>query len=106
MEEQNLLSLEAKRKKKQKSATKVIQMLELCRLHGGPVTPSTLAKLDELTDSQIVNEAKYLRAVQVGDIKLKKRKTDVATGKYTMVNIPIVKVKCDKRYHLSRKPQS
>ena len=50
---------------------KILESLEKCKAHGGPLTPGDISKLDELTDEQIILEAKYLKKTVASNIRLK-----------------------------------
>ena len=94
VEEKKSLIIASKKQEKKKKAERMFKLLEKCKEHGGPVTPSNVHTLDDMTDKDIILEAQYLKAMQVCDIKLRKRgKTDPITGKYTMIDLPIEQIK-------------
>ena len=86
------LNIEAKKSAKIKNANKVLKLLDQCKIHGGPISPSNLGIIDLISPEQIILEARYLKATGVNDIKLKKREQTTA-GKYKMVNLPIDVIK-------------
>ena len=54
-------AMEAKRKKKEKKVTKTLDNLEECKKHNGPLTSKDIDRINELTDEQVLLEAKYLK---------------------------------------------
>ena len=86
VKEQSLL---AKQEAKKKKAEKLIEIIDECRQHGGPLTSSTADRLDSLTTDQVRSECRYLKATTAPDITLKKRvPADPGTGKkFKMVDV-------------------
>ena len=66
------LALEAKKKKKLDKNKKILENLELCLKHDGPLAISTLHKLDSLSDEQVMAEAKYLKKTIAPNLRFKR----------------------------------
>ena len=62
-----------KRKKKQKKTEKCLQLLELIKMHGGPITTNELEKLDQITEAQLISEVRYLRQTLAPNIREKRK---------------------------------
>ena len=67
------LANQEKVKKKAKKNEKCLQLLEVVKIHGGPITPNDLDRLENLTDKQILNEVKYLRQTVAPNIREKRK---------------------------------
>ena len=52
--------------KKKKQDKQLIDSLELCKKHGGPITPNDIHLLDKLTDEQVLAEASYWKKIHGG----------------------------------------
>ena len=59
--------------KKIKKTEKCLKLLEQIKGHGGPITPNDLNKLENLTESEILNEVRYLRQTVAPNIRDKKK---------------------------------
>ena len=68
--------------KKIKKTEKCLKLLEQIKGHGGPITPNDLNKLENLTESEILNEVRYLRQTVAPNIR-EKRKVDKKFIKYS-----------------------
>ena len=66
-------AIESRRQKKQKKLKKVIENLELCKIHGGPLTAKDIDRLDDLTAEEVLVEAKYLKKTVASNIRLKRK---------------------------------
>ena len=55
-------------------------------MHGGPVSSNNLAELENLTDSEILAEVRYLRQTLAPNIR-DKRKVDNNFVKFTKLNL-------------------
>ena len=75
------LALIKKQDLKRKKIAKILALLEVCKNHGGPVTPSTVEWLDRLNEKQLLSEIGYLRLTICPDIG-QKRRVKAANGKY------------------------
>lgn len=80
-----ILAVQKKEAMKKKKSIRVIKLLESCKSHGGPVTPSSLGLLDQLKSKDLLLEVGYLRATIAPDIK-QKRRIRLDTGKFKMEN--------------------
>ena len=77
-----LLALEKKKQLKRDTAAKTLNLLEKCKIHGGPATLNSLTTLGHLSEGQLLTEISFLRHTTAPDIKQKRRiKVD---GKYKM----------------------
>ena len=88
-----MLALEKKKQLKRKNDTKCLNLLEKCKIHGGPVTPNNMNILDELNENQLISEIGYLRCTIAPDIKQKRRVKDESSGKYKMIKFPLDQLK-------------
>ena len=77
------LSLAKKEEKKKKKNERYLRTLDSCKEHGGPVTSSTLDKLDDLQYQELLSEVSYLRLTIAPEIKQQRRVKD-ANGRYKM----------------------
>ncbi|ESO93019.1 hypothetical protein LOTGIDRAFT_162043 [Lottia gigantea] len=76
------MALKKKEELKLKKNIKILQVLETCKRHGGPVTSSTIPLLERLDQRELLKEIFYLRNIVAPDIRQKKRvKCD--TGNFT-----------------------
>ena len=73
------MALEEKKKKKVKKNERALKLLQECKAHGGPITVDDISKLEELNESQLLSEVRYLRVTVSPNIR-EKRKT--ADGKF------------------------
>ena len=73
------LSLRAKAEAKQKKLRRSLKLLEMVKMHGGPVTEADLDKIDALTDKQLLAEIAYLRVTVAPDIRQKRK---LPSGKF------------------------
>ena len=62
------LAIEAKKKKKRNKQTKVMELLEECIKHGGPLTRSDINRLDDLSEEEVLNEAGYLKKTTASNL--------------------------------------
>ena len=65
------LSLAEKEKKKKGKQAKALHLLEKCKIWEGPVTEKSLHTLDQLDESQLLVEVKYLRTSIAPNIREK-----------------------------------
>ena len=79
---ESLANQERIRKKSRKNA-KCLELLEVVKKHGGPITPNDLNKLEDLTETEILKEVRYLRQTVAPNIR-EKRKVDKKFVKFTM----------------------
>ena len=56
-----------------------LKLLDLVKLHGGPVTEEDIDKINHLTDKQLLAEIAYLRVTIAPDIRQKRK---LANGKF------------------------
>ena len=76
------IALVKKEKLKLEKALKTIKQLEMCKKHGGPITPNCVDILDSLDIEKLLAEISYLRLTTVPNVRQMKRvKVD---GKYKM----------------------
>ena len=73
------LSLKAKSEAKKKKLRRSLKLLEVVKLHGGPVTEEDLDKINLLTDKQLLAEIGYLRVTIAPEIRQKRK---LPTGKF------------------------
>ena len=66
-----------------------LKLLAQCRKHNGPLSVDNLSLLDTLTEKEVLEEVKYLKATVAHELKMKKRITNPATGKYKMKQLPL-----------------
>ena len=66
LESLNKLSVQAKVEKKKKEDRKLMEALNECKKHGGPVTLGDIDKLNELTDDDVKAEASYYKKIMGG----------------------------------------
>ena len=66
-----------------------LKLLAQCRKHNGPLSVDNLSLLDTLTEKEVLEEVKYLKATVAHELKMKKRITNPATGKYKMKRLPL-----------------
>ena len=62
----NKLTIQAKIEKKRKEDIKLMEALDECKKHGGPVTLTDIDKLDHMTDDQVKAEASYYKKIMDG----------------------------------------
>ena len=67
------LSSNEKIKKKQKKNEKCLKLLEVVKIHGGPITPNEVDKLNDMTDVQLLDEIRYLRQTVAPNIREKRK---------------------------------
>ena len=67
------LATKAKKAEKIRKHAKLLEALELCKKHSGPLSARDLHRLDELTDPQVVAEAKYLKKAIAPNLRLKQK---------------------------------
>jgi len=85
-----LAKIEAKERKLRKS----VELLDMCKQHGGPLSPNTLKDMDQMTDEAIYLEAKYLKCTIASELKLRHRVMDAANpGKYKLPLVPVEQLK-------------
>lgn len=71
-----------------KKEKKAFKLLEVCKRHGGPITPNTLNDLDRLGKQEILNEVTYLRATVAPNIR---EKYKLLSGKFQKLSIDKLK---------------
>ena len=57
----NKFALLAKIEAKERKLRKYVELLDMCKRHGGPLSPNNLNDMDQMTDEAIYLEAKYLK---------------------------------------------
>ena len=67
------LANKEKIRKKQLKNEKCLKQLELVKMHGGPVTPNEVDKLETLTEEEILREVRYLRQTVAPNIREKRK---------------------------------
>ena len=77
------LSVIKKEELKKKKIVKVSKLLDLCKEHAGPVTPSSINILDDLEEHQLLAEVGYLRVTIAPDIR-QMRRVKSAEGRFKM----------------------
>ena len=82
-EDVNKAAFAAKEAKKQKKIARSFSLLDLCKDHGGPVTPDSIELLGKLTQAQLLTETRYLRSTIAPAIKERKAVID-SSGKRKM----------------------
>ncbi|ESO92995.1 hypothetical protein LOTGIDRAFT_162019 [Lottia gigantea] len=75
------MALKKKEELKLKKNIKMLQALETCKRHGGPVTSSTIPLLERLDQRELLKEIFYLRNTVAPDIR-QKRCVKCATGNF------------------------
>lgn len=86
VKQSNRLALLQKEKLKKKKNQKKMNILEKCKSHGGPVTPSEMDLLDKLSEEELILEISYLRLTIAPNIR-QRRRTAQANGKYKMEHL-------------------
>ena len=64
----NKLALHKEEELKKKKTSKTLAVLERCKKHGGPMTPTSLNLLPKLNRKQLLDEISYLRLTIAPDI--------------------------------------
>ena len=77
-----VMAVKAKENAKRKKDEKVMEILEECKLHGGPLTLADIERIDVLDDDQVTAEASYLKKTMAPNIRFK-RKVDNKFIKFT-----------------------
>jgi len=67
------LALLKKEELKKNKTEKTMKILKECKLHGGPLTLDSLILLNELTETQLIDEIKFLRYTTAPNIKQMRR---------------------------------
>jgi len=76
------IALLKKEEMKIKKSLKVLKQMDVCKDHGGPLSPNSLYLLDNLSEKQLIAEVVYLRLTIAPNIRQMRRiKVD---GKYKM----------------------
>ena len=73
---------------KEKKAQRTLKLLDQCKIHGGPLTKTSLHLLDSLILDQLLVEVCYLRCTIAPSIR-QKRQVKGENGQYKMENITI-----------------
>lgn len=73
---------------KEKKAQRTLKLLDQCKIHGGPLTETSLHLLDSLTLDQLLVEVCYLRCTIAPSIR-QKRRVKGENGQYKMENFTI-----------------
>ena len=80
------LSIEAKKRQKEKQNMNLLKLLDQCQEHGGPITENKVNLLDRLSEKQVKSEVMYLKKSLNVDIKLRTRgPRDPVTGKFKFI---------------------
>jgi hypothetical protein len=77
------LALQKKEQLKKKKSNKTMEILEKCKLHGGPITPGSLELLSNLDEKKLLTEIAYLRITIAPNIRQRRRIT-LKNGKHKM----------------------
>ncbi|KAK6194846.1 hypothetical protein SNE40_000386 [Patella caerulea] len=88
VKETKKIALKKKEDLKQKKNTKVLQLLDSCKRHGGPITSSCLPLLRKLDERQLLLEVGYIRSTLDPSIRQKRRVT-AENGKFKFVAFTI-----------------
>lgn len=67
------LSLRKKEDLKRKRNLRMIKLLEVCKEHGGPITPQNIDKLNALNSKQLSDEVSYLKLTISPNMRMKRR---------------------------------
>lgn len=67
------IALVKKEKLRLEQALKLMKKLDVCKEHGGPVTPSCIELIDRLDNEQLLAEVGYLRLTTAPDIRQMRR---------------------------------
>ena len=86
------LAFQHKKILKEKKAQRTLKLLDQCKVHGGPLTTTSLHLLDSLSLDQLLVEV-YLRCTIAPSIR-QKRRVKGENGKYKMENFTISEL-CD-----------
>ena len=65
--------VEAKKVKKARNTARVMNALEKCKRHGGPVTIAGIDRLENMTDEQVKNEATFLKLTTGPNIRYRRK---------------------------------
>ena len=67
---------------------KVMKLLEVCKEHSGPITPTSVGILNNLGEKQLLAEVGYLRATVAPDIR-QMRRVKTPEGRFKMEKFSI-----------------
>ena len=73
---------------KKKKLMKVMKLLEVCKEHSGPITPTSVGILNNLDEKQLLAEVGYLRATVAPDIR-QMRRVKTPEGRFKMERFSI-----------------
>ena len=77
------IALVKKEKLKLEKSLKTLNQLQICKEHGGPITPDCVDMLDKLDNKKLLAEISYLRLTTAPNVRQMKRvKVD---GKFKML---------------------
>ena len=76
------LVLAKKEELKRKKNLRLLQTVDICKQHGGPLTISSLELLESLSDKELLSEIVYLRLTIAPNIRQQRRVKDSTSGKF------------------------
>ena len=76
------LVLAKKEEPKRKRNLRLLQTIDICKQHGGPLTDNNLELVESLSEKQLISEIVFLRLTVVPNIRQQRRVKDSNTGKF------------------------
>ena len=91
LKETKEIALLKKEEMKKKKSLKVLKQMDICKEHDGPVTPKSLYGLDNLSESQLIDEVTYLRLrIALDSRRMRRIKVD---GRYKIEKSTVEELK-------------
>ena len=81
------LVLAKKEELKRKRNLRLLQTIDICKQHGGPVTDNKLELVESLSEKQLISEIVFLRLTVAPNIRQQRRVKDPNTGKFRVENL-------------------
>ena len=81
------LVLAMKEELKGKKSLRLLQTIDICKQHGGPLTDNNLELAESLSEKQLISEIVFLRLTVAPNIRQQRRVTDFNTGKFRVENL-------------------
>ena len=72
----------AKKELKRKKNLRLLQTIDICKQHGGPLTDNNLDLVQSLSEKQLISEIVFLRLTVVPNIRQQRRVKNSNTGKF------------------------
>ena len=77
------------RQVKQRRAAKLVEIIDGCKLHGGPLKHENITLLDGMNDEQVKKEIQFLKATTASHLRMMKRKVLEGQKGWKMVPIEV-----------------